>query len=203
MKSSKRVPVYKVQWSAEDGRFVGTCSAHKRLSHLAQTPSVALAGIRRLVEAVENCWDKPVWATAQAESSDLPPDAFVAWLAARANALAGDICQFLNAWQNKQPIDDAMEQIARRASRLHYNWASRNKTMSPLDLRAEALRNPHEAALYIRSAIEACIDGEDRVEIVQALVDLACANGVTKDVERLIRIAKECTQDGTDTQASY
>ncbi len=40
---------YRVSWSAEDGEYVGACAEFPPLSWLAQTPSAALAGIRRMV----------------------------------------------------------------------------------------------------------------------------------------------------------
>lgn len=44
---------FKVLWSEEDGEFVGVCSGHPGLSHLAGTEEEALAGIGELVEFVE------------------------------------------------------------------------------------------------------------------------------------------------------
>ena len=44
---------FKVLWSEEDGEWVGVCSGHPGLSHLAGTEEEALAGIRELVEFVE------------------------------------------------------------------------------------------------------------------------------------------------------
>jgi predicted RNase H-like HicB family nuclease len=44
---------FKVLWSEEDGEFVGLCSDHPGLSHLAKTEEEALAGILELVEEVK------------------------------------------------------------------------------------------------------------------------------------------------------
>jgi predicted RNase H-like HicB family nuclease len=43
---------YMVTWSEEDGEFVGVCWAFKSLSWLADSPTEALEGIRRLVGEV-------------------------------------------------------------------------------------------------------------------------------------------------------
>ncbi|MFH0340641.1 MAG: type II toxin-antitoxin system HicB family antitoxin [Chromatiales bacterium] len=40
---------YRVTWSAEDGEHVGLCAEFPSLSWLAETPEVALKGIRELV----------------------------------------------------------------------------------------------------------------------------------------------------------
>ena len=40
---------YTVEWSVEDGEYVGLYAAFPSLSWLAQTPEEALAGIRRVV----------------------------------------------------------------------------------------------------------------------------------------------------------
>ncbi len=40
---------YRVTWSAEDGEHVGLCAEFPSLSWLAETPEIALAGIRRVV----------------------------------------------------------------------------------------------------------------------------------------------------------
>jgi predicted HicB family RNase H-like nuclease len=43
---------YRVSWSAEDGEHVGTCLEFPSLSHLADDPAAALAGVRALVADV-------------------------------------------------------------------------------------------------------------------------------------------------------
>jgi hypothetical protein len=54
LKSSELFNDFRVLWSEEDGEFVGVCSGHPYLSHLAKTEHDALAGIKELVEFVEN-----------------------------------------------------------------------------------------------------------------------------------------------------
>lgn len=49
---SAKLYSYRVFWSEEDQEFVGVCSEMPSLSHLADSPEGALAGIRQLVEAV-------------------------------------------------------------------------------------------------------------------------------------------------------
>jgi predicted RNase H-like HicB family nuclease len=44
---------FNILWSEEDGEFVGVCSEHPYLSHLAKTEQEALAGIKALVGFVE------------------------------------------------------------------------------------------------------------------------------------------------------
>lgn len=44
---------FNVSWSAEDQEFVGTCARYPSLSWLAPCRDDALAGIRRLVRAVD------------------------------------------------------------------------------------------------------------------------------------------------------
>lgn len=43
---------YRVTWSEEDAQYVGLCAEFPSLSWLAQTPQVALKGIRKLVSDV-------------------------------------------------------------------------------------------------------------------------------------------------------
>lgn len=43
---------YRVTWSADDNEHLGLCTEFPSLSWLAETPEVALAGIRSLVQDV-------------------------------------------------------------------------------------------------------------------------------------------------------
>lgn len=43
---------YRVTWSQDDGEFVGLCAEFASLSWLADTPDLALSGIRSLVAEV-------------------------------------------------------------------------------------------------------------------------------------------------------
>lgn len=46
---------YRVQWSNEDGEYVGTCAEFPGLSWLDESPALTLNGIQRVVrEAVED-----------------------------------------------------------------------------------------------------------------------------------------------------
>jgi len=54
MADKPTAPWFAAKWSEEDGGNVGTCADYPSLSHLAPTPEKALAGIRRLVAAMES-----------------------------------------------------------------------------------------------------------------------------------------------------
>jgi predicted HicB family RNase H-like nuclease len=50
---SKHIPyTYRVFWSEEDARWVGTCTEFPSLSHLAPDPGAAVTGIRDLIDDV-------------------------------------------------------------------------------------------------------------------------------------------------------
>ena len=44
---------YSIDWSAEDGEYVGLCSRYPSLSWLAETPEEALRGIQALVAGIQ------------------------------------------------------------------------------------------------------------------------------------------------------
>lgn len=49
---------YRVQWSAEDGEYVGTCAEFPGLSWLDESPALTLVGIQQVVREAVTDWER-------------------------------------------------------------------------------------------------------------------------------------------------
>lgn len=64
---------YRVQWSREDGKYVGTCREYPELSWMDDTPERALKGIIAAVkETVEQLWEAEEYVTLPFSERILP-----------------------------------------------------------------------------------------------------------------------------------